>query len=130
MTFVKRLQTSRELAGITSSELARLCGVPRTYFSQLERLKTDVGLTRAAAAALVLGISLDYLALGRGDAPTEEAVREAVARAQRDPERHQRALAAALGAPPHRPSPNLRTRPTSPRRTRRAKPLPRAEARS
>ena len=130
MTFVSRLKNARVMAGITPSELARLCGVPRTYFSQLERLKTDVGLTRAAAAAKVLGLSLDYLALEVGAPPTVDAVREAVALAQRDPERVRRAIAAALGIP-HRAPSSIRTHAPAHRSRSRAKHLTRTtEARS
>lgn len=105
-------------SGLSQAELSRLCWFRRSYISNVVRdPKAEMGRSRLVAFALTVGCSLDYLVLGRGEAPTEHAVREAVVRAQRDPERHRRAIEAALGiarrapstlrthAPAHRPRP-------------------------
>ena len=97
VSFWGRLGETRELVGLSQAELARLCGVPRTYFGQVERLKTDVALSRAAAAAMVLGTSLDYLAFGVGGAPDADSVNRAVERARHDPQAIREAIARALG---------------------------------
>ena len=121
--FVERLQLIRELGGLNKVELARLCGFRHTYISFVEREEAgaEVGRSRLVTLALMLNISLDWLLLGRGKAPVEQAVRAAVERARSEPGAVRAEIDAVLGV---QPKPVARRR-VRPRGTARAKPLPR-----
>lgn len=83
-TLGSRLNAVRTLAELSQAELARLAGLKSTRHIGLieedERanptLETTKGLCRA------VGMSLDWFLLGKGEAPTLEQVRQAVAAAR------------------------------------------------
>lgn len=123
-THYERLTALRNAAELSQSELARTAGIARAYVGLIESGKrAELGVSKLVALALTLGVSLDYLVLGKGEAPTETEVRDAVARAQRDPNAHRAAIDRALGMT--RRAGLLRARARR-RPLARAKPLPRA----
>lgn len=126
--FLQRLLQLCEASGLSQAELSRLCLFRRSYLSNVVRdPKAEMGRSRLIAFALTVGCSLDYLVLGQGEPPTQDAVREAIARAQRNPARHKREIDAALGitrAPRARASKRTAAAAAT-HRPRRAKPLPR-----
>lgn len=73
-----RIRQAREMAGISARELDRLAGLSENHTSLLESVVRDVRTETAAAIARTLGVSLDWLVLGEGKAPTERTVRAAV----------------------------------------------------
>ncbi len=81
-----RLRALRDVAGITQREADRLAGVHRGHVWQIEEGgRTNPTVQTLSAFAALFGVSLDWLAVGRGDAPSADAVRAAVelARGQR-----------------------------------------------
>lgn len=84
-TVGKRLSWARGIAGITGSELAKLSGVSRSYPSSIERGRSGehMPIQYADRIAAVFGSSAEWLALGRGEAPTEQAIKRAVSRARK-----------------------------------------------
>lgn len=119
--FTERLQLVREWGGLNQAELSRLCGFLRTYISSVERdPMAEVGRSRLVALALTLGVSLDWLVLGRGKPPTEQAVRAAIEHARCEPGMLRATIDEVLGVQP-KVEPRGRAR----RRPSRAKPLPR-----
>lgn len=82
-----RLQRTRTLGGISSRELSDLCGFSPTLIGQLERGDTaDLVTARAAKVAHVLGVELDWLINGEGQAPVKGQVRAAIDRARTENE--------------------------------------------
>jgi transcriptional regulator with XRE-family HTH domain len=81
-----RLRTARRLGGLSARKLDALAGTSPGHASWAEAGDGCPSLANFAAWACVLGLSLDWLAFGRAeDAPTEADVRDAVARAHRNP---------------------------------------------
>lgn len=80
-----RLRLARTTAGITARELDRLAGRAEGHAALIESDTTE--RPRASDVLLsyadVLGLSLDWLAAGRGRAPREADVLAAVERARR-----------------------------------------------
>jgi transcriptional regulator with XRE-family HTH domain len=76
---VSRLTRARKLGGLSGRQLSQLAGVADGFASMIER-----GVSRAPsfgvmdAFALVLGVSLDWLAHGIGPEPTAEQIKAAV----------------------------------------------------
>jgi transcriptional regulator with XRE-family HTH domain len=129
----ERISLLRTHAGLTQSELARLCAIARAYVGLIESgARVEIGLSKLVSISHVLGCTLDYLVLGRGEAPSPEDVQRAVDAARRDPQRVRDAVDRALGIE-RRPAPSVRTR-RAPRSAARAKHLRRralpSEARS
>lgn len=78
-----RLRSVRELAGLSARELDRLAGQAEGHATVIElRESTAVRTDTADRYARVLGVSLDWLVSGSGDAPTQRSVRLAVDRAR------------------------------------------------
>lgn len=73
-----RIREARELAGISARELDRLAGLSENHTSLLESVVRDVRAETAVAVARTLGVSLDWLLVGEGKAPSERSVRAAV----------------------------------------------------
>lgn len=87
-TFASRLRETREMAGdLSGRELARLAGLRSETTVGLAEIghTHSVRLESGVAIAAVLGVELQWLVSGIGDAPTVESVRAAVAAAR---ERH------------------------------------------
>lgn len=77
-----RLRALRSEAGLSARELSALAGLAASHVSHIE---TGKGCSSETLAEIcrVLGVTMDWLYLGRGTAPELEAVRVAVARARR-----------------------------------------------
>lgn len=61
-----RIRKTRERYGMSQAELARRIKVSKQTMYQIESNKTpDPGVSRIIAIASVLGVSTDYLLLGR-----------------------------------------------------------------
>lgn len=96
----KRLVRAREMTGLNSSELSRLCGFARQYLALIESgARIEIGPSKLVAIVIVLGLSLDWLVLGRGKEPRADQVNSAVQRARLDPRAVKTAIASALGTP-------------------------------
>src|SRR5215475_246495 len=67
----KRVRRMRESLGLTVSELADRAGVPRQYIYDLEG-GLRVSITNIVAAALGLGLSVDYLLGIKGSSDTAQ----------------------------------------------------------
>jgi transcriptional regulator with XRE-family HTH domain len=67
--------------GLQAQELGRLAGLSHGMVGLIESGSRDMGGKSAPALAEVLGVSLDWLLLGRGKAPSRRAVAGAVLRA-------------------------------------------------
>lgn len=80
----ERLRAARELAGISCRTLDALAGITPGHTSAIEAGRRGNPESRTAIAlAHALGLTIDWLLLGDGDAPTEMGVRAAVAKATR-----------------------------------------------
>lgn len=79
----RRLRQARELDGLSSSDLSTLSGLSRGVAGMIERghIQKPTGEVLGALARS-LGITTDWLILGTGEAPSEEQVKAAVARAR------------------------------------------------
>ena len=79
-----RLRRLREVAGLSQLMLGTLAGLAGSHVGAIERRSDDkVEVPTLRALARVLGCSVGFLAAGEGDAPNEETVKRAVARARR-----------------------------------------------
>src|SRR5688500_5304719 len=78
------LRKLREMAGISTRELAELAQVSRGYPGHIEsgRRRGKLGAPIAIRLAAVLGCHFERLVDGTGPEPTEEEVRAAVASAR------------------------------------------------
>lgn len=82
-TFPKRLSSARALSRLSGRRLAQLANVSASYVLGLERGRwPHAGADAIGRIADVLGLSLDWLTYGRGDAPTPESIARAVAVAE------------------------------------------------
>jgi transcriptional regulator with XRE-family HTH domain len=82
-TMCWRLKEVRALAGITAIELDNLAGTSRGHVSMIEAgNKSNLETRTVVSIAKVLGLSLDWLLLGVGAAPSRSKVLTAVARAR------------------------------------------------
>ena len=63
----KRLRDLREAKGMSQAELAEELGVHQSTITSLELGRYEPRLLTAICLADVLGVTLDYLATGRGD---------------------------------------------------------------
>ena len=78
-TLGKRMRQARLRYGMSQAELARRIGIGGTALHQIESGKTpDPGVSRIIGIARVLGVSTDYLLLGR-EAEDVEQLATAVA---------------------------------------------------
>jgi transcriptional regulator with XRE-family HTH domain len=79
-TLGDRIRQARLRYGMSQAELARRISISSTALNQIESGKTpDPGVSRIVGIASVLGVSTDYLLLGRNDEDEDEAPRRAVA---------------------------------------------------
>lgn len=66
-----RIQWARTTIGLSSRELDRLAGLGEGHTSLIETgRRKNISTETAASIARVLGVSLDWLVLGRGRNPT------------------------------------------------------------
>lgn len=83
-TMVERLQLARDLGGVSARELGLLAGMAHSAVGWIERSSGDGPTSKSLERIVgVLGVSLDWLVLGKGNAPEARDVRAAVARARR-----------------------------------------------
>ncbi|HVJ15450.1 MAG TPA: helix-turn-helix transcriptional regulator [Polyangiaceae bacterium] len=83
-TVADRLRHIRTISGLKQNELARLAGLKSSrHIGLIEEGERD-NITAQTASGLceVLGMSLDWFLLGKGDAPTAEEIATAVAAAE------------------------------------------------
>ena len=93
-----RLQKARKLGKLSQSELSRRCGFARQYIALIESgARTEVGPSKIVAIVIVLGLTADWLLLGKGEPPTAAQVRAAAERAHRDPDGVKNEIERALG---------------------------------
>jgi transcriptional regulator with XRE-family HTH domain len=84
-TVSMRLRWAREAAGLSCRELSTLAklGAP-THVALIEsETRGRVAASTLVQLADVLGVSLDWLAAGKGTRPDEEMIRRSVERARR-----------------------------------------------
>jgi transcriptional regulator with XRE-family HTH domain len=78
-TLGARIRQARLRYGMSQAELARRIGISSTALNQIESGKTpDPGVSRIVGIASVLGVSTDYLLLGRKDDEEDEMSSRAV----------------------------------------------------
>ncbi len=78
-SLAERVKWARGVAGVTQERLAKLCGISGPHVSLIESGdRCDLKLRVLVALAQGLGVSMEWLATGVGDEPTEEQIREAV----------------------------------------------------
>ena len=78
-TLGTRIRQARLRYGMSQAELARRIGISGTALNQIESGKTpDPGVSRIVGIASVLGVSTDYLLLGRADEDEDEVSPRAV----------------------------------------------------
>jgi transcriptional regulator with XRE-family HTH domain len=83
MSIPERLRLARDLAGVGSRELARLARLAETHVSLIESgIRPRIEAKTALSLARALGISVDWLLDGTGEAPEASAVRAAVEHAR------------------------------------------------
>lgn len=90
-TFRGRLAFARSLSGLSQYRLSKLARLYKSHVGLLESGRPSgeggpprgerVDADTARKIADVLGLSLDWLIAGKGDAPTEEQVRSAAQKA-------------------------------------------------
>ncbi len=68
-----RLRTARDNIGISARELDRRAGLTQGHTSLIETGERSIEAGTAAKLATALGVSLDWLVLGRGDGPESHA---------------------------------------------------------
>lgn len=80
----RRIRRAREIAGdLSARELSLLAAQSHSLVGHYERgMLKDLNTSTLSRIAAVLGVSLDWLALGRGSEPTPEVVAAAVAAAR------------------------------------------------
>jgi transcriptional regulator with XRE-family HTH domain len=79
-TLSERLKFARGLADLSCRRLALLAGRTPQWASALERgAYASPSAASIAAIGRVLGVSIEWLLSGAGEAPTEESVRAAIA---------------------------------------------------
>ena len=79
----RRLQHLRRLSGLSCREASLLAGGAITLAASIERNDAaNPTIDTAGRFAALYGASLDWLAFGRGEAPSPERVRFAVAAAR------------------------------------------------
>lgn len=79
----ERLRQLRTLVDdLSARELSQLAGVSDGLVALIESGVREIGGRSAVGLSRVLGVSLDWLLVGSGEAPPEDAVREAVAAAR------------------------------------------------
>jgi transcriptional regulator with XRE-family HTH domain len=78
-----RARYARKLSGLSSRGLSLRAGLDANTLSQIEReRRRDPQVSSVAALAVTLGLSLDWLVLGRGAAPDAIAIASALHRAR------------------------------------------------
>jgi hypothetical protein len=85
-TLAERLRYLRRVAHMGARELDRLAGLQQGHTYQLESRQSGCERLEARTVhgiADVFGVSMEWLFLGRGRAPTRDAIRLPVARARR-----------------------------------------------
>lgn len=65
-TRAERLMALRINAGLTTRELAKMGGISASSISRYENGLGDLTFASAATLARALGVSLDYIAFGKG----------------------------------------------------------------
>ncbi|HEY2509462.1 MAG TPA: helix-turn-helix transcriptional regulator [Polyangiaceae bacterium] len=90
-SLAERLRELRITAGISSRELGRLAGLSHGHIGQIEREELDVRAVKLVGIAEVLGVSLDWLCLGKGEPPSGEMLQRSIRAARR---RHEAARVA------------------------------------
>lgn len=81
-TIAERLRKTREAAKIGSSELDKLAGLSIGHVSVIEgRKNQSIDASTAAKLAHALGVSLEWLITGEGQAPTLRAIKAAATKA-------------------------------------------------
>ena len=70
-----RVKTARLAAGLTQEELARAGGIVAHTISRIERGKHTPTLEVTSAVASSCGVTIDWIATGVGDGPSEPAPR-------------------------------------------------------
>jgi transcriptional regulator with XRE-family HTH domain len=99
--FRARLVLARELAGLTPRELGTLIGASPITVGNLEQgVSRNPNADTVVALARTLGVSLDWLLLGRGRAPTRERVQAAAQRAMGRRHLRQAPARGTVEAPP------------------------------
>lgn len=79
-TLRARLRSARKLAGISAKQLDRLAGLGAGHTNMIESgTRVDIEGGTLAKLCKALGVSLDWLLLGGGKAPTVNSVRSAIA---------------------------------------------------
>lgn len=79
-----RVRQARETACISARELDKLSGISQGHVSLIEAgRKWRVSAETVALIGLALGVSLDWMILGRGNAPTPLAVAKHIHAARR-----------------------------------------------
>ena len=68
-TFPARLRAARDARGLSQLELSRLLSVDPIVVSRYERGKIKPHIDRVETLCEALGVSLDWLLLGRGPSP-------------------------------------------------------------
>lgn len=83
-SFAARVELVRGLAELNQRELSELAGLSPSLVWAIENGSRSSPTARTLSSlSAVLGVSLDWLAHGKGVKPTREAVKRAVRRAQR-----------------------------------------------
>ena len=62
-SFANNLKKYRQEAGLSQEKLAELCGLHRTYISDVERCKRNISLTNLEKISKALNISADKFLL-------------------------------------------------------------------
>lgn len=88
-TVGNRIRSRREELGWTQDELARNAGISKSFLSDLENGKRNVGADKLLDIARALSLSLDFLMKGKDaevseSAPTEVQIPKALAEFARD----------------------------------------------
>lgn len=82
-TLPDRLRWARETAGLSKRGLSDIAGLDPSHVRFIEAgERPNPSVDTLGALAEKLGTTVDWLAFGRGEAPTEAAVRAAVERAR------------------------------------------------
>lgn len=83
-TLSDRLREARSFSSLSARELDRLAGIGQGHSALIESgQRPNVEAKTATALARVLGVSLDWLLMGRGRPPSDAAIRAAVAEARK-----------------------------------------------
>mgnify|MGYP000331820514 CR=1 FL=1 len=84
MTHGERLRLLRgHVEGLTALELSQLAGLSHGYVALVESGERSLGHKSAIGLARALGVSIDWLLIGRGTEPRPKTVRDAVEAARR-----------------------------------------------